>query len=301
VGVIHALLIGLLVLLAGALVVRLVRVYRARSEQEPWRWPGPDLLAIGLVTDFLDTLGIGSFAVTTALFRAVRALPDRLLPGTLNVGHALPTVLQALFYISAIEVDALTLVALIAASMLGAYLGAGVVSRLSERSVRLGVGCALLAAAVLLLARLYDLLPPGADSLKLRGAGLALGVAGNFVLGALMTLGIGLYAPCMILVSLLGMNPRAAFPIMMGSCAFLMLVAAPRFVRERGYALRPALGLTLGGLPGVWIAASVIKELELTTVRWLVLGVVVYTAVSLLRAARRSRVAERAEQVAPSA
>jgi uncharacterized membrane protein YfcA len=239
------------------------------------------------VTDFLDTLGVGSFATTTALFRAVRALPDRLLPGTLNVGHALPTVLQALIYIAAIEVDVGTLLALIAASMLGAYLGAGVVSRLSERSVRLGVGSALVAAAALLLARLYDVLPPGSDSLQLQGAQLAVGVLGNFVLGALMTLGIGLYAPCMILVSLLGMNPKAAFPIMMGSCAFLMLVAAPRFVRERGYALRPALGLTLGGLPGVWIAAQVVKELNLTTVRWLVLFVVMYTAIALLRAARR--------------
>jgi len=288
VGVVRASLLSLLVLMACGLVLLFVRLYRAQRERErqPWRWPGVDLLTIGFVTDFLDTLGIGSFATTTALFRAARALPDRLLPGTLNVGHALPTVLQALFYIVAIEVDVLTLIALIASSMLGAYLGAGVVSRLSERSVRLGVGSALVAAALLLLARLYDVLPPGSESLELRGTALALGVLGNFVLGALMTLGIGLYAPCMILVSLLGMNPKAAFPIMMGSCAFLMLVAAPRFVREQGFALRPALGLALGGLPGVWIAANVVKELELTTVRWLVLFVVVYTAVSLLLAAR---------------
>ena len=292
-AVVRTLLLSCLVVFAGALVVLFVRLYRTRSENEPWRWPGAQLLTIGFVTDFLDTLGIGSFAVTTALFRATRALPDRLLPGTLNVGHALPTVLQALIYIAAIEVDVGTLIALIAASMLGAYFGAGVVSRLSERSVRLGVGSALVAAAALLLARLYELLPPGSDSLQLRGPELVIGVLGNFVLGALMTLGIGLYAPCMILVSLLGMNPKAAFPIMMGSCAFLMLVAAPRFIRERGYALRPALGLALGGLPGVWIAAEVVKELNLTTVRWLVLFVVLYTAVSLLRAARR--------QVAPPA
>jgi uncharacterized membrane protein YfcA len=295
VAVVRTLLLSFLLLFACALVVMFVRMYRARGQDEPWGWPGPQLWLIGFATDFLDTLGIGSFATTTALLRALRALPDRLLPGTLNVGHALPTVLQALIYIAAIEIDVGTLIALIAASMLGAYLGAGLVSRLSERGVRLGVGCALVAAAALLLARLYDVLPPGSDSLELCGFPLALGVAGNFVLGALMTLGIGLYAPCMILVSLLGMNPKAAFPIMMGSCAFLMLVAAPRFIRERGYALRPALGLTLGGLPGVWIAAEVVKELNLTTVRWLVLFVVIYTAVSLLRAARRS-IAPRSEE-----
>jgi uncharacterized membrane protein YfcA len=298
VAVVRTLLLSALVVFACALVVLFVRVYRMRDQAEPWRWPGAALLSIGFVTDFLDTLGIGSFATTTAMFRAVRALPDRLLPGTLNVGHALPTVLQALIYIAAIEVDVGTLIALIAASMLGAYLGAGVVSRMSERSVRLGIGSALLAAAALLLARLYDLLPPGSDSLQLRGPELVIGIVGNFVLGALMTVGIGLYAPCMILVSLLGMNPKAAFPIMMGSCAFLMLVAAPRFVRERGYALRPALGLAVGGLPGVWIAAEVVKELNLTTVRWLVLFVVLYTAISLLRAARRQAASQTPEPAA---
>ena len=49
----------------------------------------------------------------------------------------------------------------------------------------------------------------------------------------------------MILVSLLGMNPTAAFPIMMGSCAFLMPVGSLRFIRERAYSLPSALGLAL--------------------------------------------------------
>ena len=99
----------------------------------------------------------------------------------------------------------------------------------------------------------------------------SIAIAGNFLLGALMTLGIGLYAPCMILVSLLGMNPTAAFPIMMGSCAFLMPVGSLRFIRERGYSLRNALGLAIGGLPGVLVAAYIVKSLNLDIVRWLVI------------------------------
>src|SRR5260370_1245622 len=125
------LLLFALCALALAFVVLAVRARPARVAGER-RWPSLVELAIGFVTDFLDTLGIGSFAVTTALFRIARTLPDRLLPGTLNVGHALPTVLQALIYISVIEVDVRTLIALIAASMFGAYFGAGVVARLSE-------------------------------------------------------------------------------------------------------------------------------------------------------------------------
>jgi uncharacterized membrane protein YfcA len=256
------------------------------AANERWR-PGLIELAVGFISDFLDTLGIGSFAVTTTLFRFARVLPDRLLPGTLNVGHALPTVLQALIYISVIEIDVTTLVSMVAAAMFGAYLGAGFVARLSERAVRLGMGIALAVAAVLMLARMRNLMPAGRDDLALTGVRLIIGLVGNAIFGALMTLGIGLYAPCMLLVAALGMSPKAAFPIMMGSCAFLMLVAAPRFVRERGYQLRAALGLTLGGLPGVWIAAQLVKQLELTTLRWLVLAVVGYTSVALLRAAMR--------------
>ena len=251
--------------------------------------PGPIELGIGFISDFFDTLGISSFATTTAMFRTAKVVSDRQLPGTLNAGHALPTVLQALIYIVLVEVDILTLASMIAASMLGAALGANAVARLSERAVRLGMGVALLLAAGLIFARLRGLLPGGSDALELRGAWLAVGVIGNFVLGALMTLGIGLYAPCMILVSLLGMNPKAAFPIMMGSCAFLMPVASRSFLKQGAYHPRAALGLAIGGLPAVWIAAYIVKELDLTTMRWLVLGVVLYTGVSLLVAARRPR------------
>ncbi|MEY4582584.1 MAG: hypothetical protein RL701_7287, partial [Pseudomonadota bacterium] len=139
-------------------------------------------------------------------------------------------------------------------------------------------------------AQMQGFLPGGGSALGLHGVTLAVAVLGNLLLGALMTMGIGLYAPCMLMVSLLGADPKAAFPIMMGSCAFLMLIAAPRFVSTRSYSARPALGLALGGLPAVWIAATIVRELALNQVRWLVLIVVLYTAFSLLRAARRSAV-----------
>jgi uncharacterized membrane protein YfcA len=109
-----------------------------------------------------------------------------------------------------------------------------------------------------------------------------IGVAGNFVLGGLMMLGIGLYAPCMILVSLLGMNPTAAFPIMMGSCAFLMPFSSVRFVRAKTYHVQASLGLALGGLPAAIIAAKVVGSLALTAVRWLVVAVVAYTSLNML-------------------
>jgi uncharacterized membrane protein YfcA len=133
------------------------------------------------------------------------------------------------------------------------------------------------------------LFPAGNDAIGVQGAALVMAIAGNFLLGALMTLGIGLYAPCMILVSLLGMNEKTAFPIMMGSCAFLMPVGSARFIRERSYHLRAALGLSLGGIPAVLLAALIVKSLPLYWVRWLVIVVVVYTSITLLRAAMTER------------
>jgi uncharacterized membrane protein YfcA len=245
-------------------------------------------LVIGAVTNFFDTLGVGSFAPTTAAFRWLALVPDRVIPGTLNVGHALPSVAQALIFIAIVEVGPWTLAGMIAASVAGAWLGAGIVSRWQRRRVQIGMGLALLAASALMLRQLLAGAPGGADALSLEGARLVAGLAGNFVLGALMMLGIGLYAPCMILVSLLGMNAKAAFPIMMGSCAFLMPVAGWRFVAREAYVPRVALGLTAGGIPAVLVAAYVVRALSLGAVRVLVLCVAVYTALTMLRAARRA-------------
>ena len=240
-------------------------------------------LAVGFVTNFFDTLGIGSFATTTAAFKARRLMPDELIPGTLNVGHAAPTVVQAVIFITAIKVDVLTLVLLIGASVLGAWIGAGIVSALQRYAVQRGMAVALFVAAAFTVLRMTGIFPGGGDALALAGALLIVGVLGNFLLGALMTLGIGLYAPCMAMVSLLGMSPRTAFPIMMGSCAFLMPVASLRFLKTGRYDRRAALGLAIAGIPAVLLAAFVVKSLPLDAVRVLVVVVITYTASRLWR------------------
>jgi len=242
-------------------------------------------LAIGFVTNFFDTLGIGSFAPTASIFKFRKMMPDELIPGTLNVGHTPPTILEAFLFIAIVNVDMLTLVLLLGASVVGAWFGAGIVAGWSQRKVQIGMGIALMAAAAFFVMSNLNLFPAGGTALILQNWKLAVGVAGCLMLGALMTLGIGMYAPCMILVSLLGMDPKAAFPIMMGSCAFLMPVASMRFVRQNSFAARPALGLGLGGLPGVLIAALIVKELPLTWVRWLVILAVLYASITMLRSA----------------
>lgn len=249
--------------------------------------PTPLQLAIGAVTNFFDQLGVGSFAPTTAIYRLLRVVPDRLIPGTLNVGHTPPTFAEAFISIAAIEVDMVTLWLLISASVLGAWLGAGVVSRWPARNIRLGMGGALLVAAGLFLGQVAGALPGGGTAVALGGVRLGVAIGGCFVIGAFMTVGVGAFGPIMVMVSLLGMNPKAAYPIMMGACAFLMPVASIRFVREKAYHPRAALGLAVGGVPFVLIAAWIVVSMDVKYVRWLVFGVVLYTAVTLLNAARR--------------
>jgi uncharacterized membrane protein YfcA len=258
---------------------------RGRSEDPSADTRAPTVAhaATGFVTNFFDYLGIGSFATTTAAFRLLRMVPDRFIPGTLLVGHCLA---QSFISITIIAVDMKTLVLLVAAAMLGAWLGAGVVAGWSRRKVQIGMGTALLGAAFIMLLRLLELMPSGGETVGLMGGRLAVGIAGNFVLGALMTIGIGAYAPSLILFGLLGMNTKSIFPIMMSSCAFLMAVGGIRFVRRGSYHLRAAVGLTLGGIPGVLLAAYVVKALPLTVLKWVVLVVVIYTAITMLRAAR---------------
>ena len=282
------LFIGLGILVLHYLVFW-IRLARAQAGAGLPR-PGAARTGIGFVTNFFDTLGIGSFATTTSIWKFFGSIDDRVIPGTLNVGHTLPTVAQALIYVALIQVDMLTLLALIAAAVLGAWLGAGFVAKWDRRKVQIGMGLALFAVAIIMFVRLLQ--PTlGGDATALSGAKLVLGVVGNFALGALMTLGIGLYAPCLVLVSLLGMSPITAFPIMMGSCAFLMPVGSVRFIRAGSYDLRAAIGLALGGIPAVLIAAYLVKSLPLDAVRWLVVVVVIYTAGMMLRSAAQERAA----------
>ena len=257
-------------------------------------------LGTGFVTNFFDTLGIGSFAPTTAVFKFFKLVPDKLIPGTLNVGHTLPTVAQAFIFTLTIAVDIKTLILLIVAAVAGALIGAPIVASWPKKKIQIGMGSLLLVAAGIFAWRNlveYGYLTgegatlvtggSGQGTLDLQGIKLILGLVGNFILGALMTLGIGLYAPCMIMVGLLGMNAKAAFPIMMSSCAFLMPVSSAQFVKRDAYSPRAALALAVGGIPAVLIAALWIKDMDVRTVRWIVVGVVTIAATMLLRSAMK--------------
>jgi uncharacterized membrane protein YfcA len=249
--------------------------------------PTPGFILTGVVTDFFDTLGIGSFATTTTIYRATKWVKDALIPGTLNAGHTFATLAQAFIYTQVVEVEPVTLIGMIIAAVVGSWVGAGLVSNWPTRYIQLGMGLCLAAAALLTVAQAAGALPGGGEAIGVSGVKLGVALFGNFVLGVLMTIGIGLYGPCLLLVSMLGMNPAAGFPIMMGSCAFLMPFASDRFIRLGKVDPRAVVGNIIGGVPAVLVAAYIVKSLPLTALRWLVAIVVAYTAITLLLAARR--------------
>jgi uncharacterized membrane protein YfcA len=245
---------------------------------------------IGSIVNFFDVLGIGAFAPQTALLKFTKQTEDKHIPGTLNVSNTLPVLLQAIIFINVIEVEIVTLVTMLVSATAGAILGAGIVSKLPERKIRLTMGYALLVTAGFMLAGKMEWIPGGGDAIGLSNGPLIFAVIVNFGLGALMTAGIGLYAPCMALVFALGMSPKVAFPIMMGSCAFLMPPASFRFIKAGAYNRKASVAMALPSIVAVLIAAFVVKSLDLDTLRWVVFVVILYTAGIMLRAAYGKKV-----------
>jgi uncharacterized membrane protein YfcA len=272
--------------LAGAAFI--IGAIRAARRSTTVRWPTPIELVIGFVTDFFDTLGIGSFAPTTAIYKLRRVVPDELIPGTLITGHTPSAIAEALIFVTAIVVDPVLLATVVGSAAAGAWFGAGVVARLPRRAIQVAMGVALALAGTVFTAINLGALPGGGTAMSLGGWKFAFAVGINFILGALMSAGIGMYAPCMITLALLGMHPLAAFPIMMGACALLQPVASLRFFQSGKFAWGPSLGLAFGGVIGVLIAAYVVKTLPLIALRWLVIVVIAYAAFAMLRSAARA-------------
>jgi len=277
------LLLLLLAVVAAANVAFCVAWWRTRRS-----YPGRKRMTItetliGFGVSFLDALGIGSFAPTTAILKLRGDPPDELIPGTLNVGLNAPAAVEVLIFVTTVAVSPVLLLSMVLSAAVGAWLGAGIVSRLPRPAIQLVMGAALLIASGVFAASNLKLLPGGGTALYLLGWRFGLAVSVNFLLGALMSAGIGLYAPCMIMLALLGLNPLSAFPIMMGSCSLVQPIASLKFFRTHRYAFGTALGLAVGGIGGVLVAVYLVRQLPLEALRWLVFAVVLYAATSLLR------------------
>jgi uncharacterized membrane protein YfcA len=285
-----ALVIVYACLVAVEVAVVVAWVVATRKHRWPVR-PSRGDIVIGGVTSFLDTLGIGNYAQITALFKLRGHPPDELIPGTLNVGNAVGILVSATLFIRTVRVEPTLLMAMVISAGAGAWIGAGIVSRMRRRVIQVLMGVALLLAALFFTMTNLGIIPPTGSAMGLTGWRFALAVAANFVLGALMCVGIGNYAPSMALLAFLGMHPIAAYPIMIASDGVLIPVASLGFLRSGRFAPAVAVGLTLGGIVGTIAAVPLVNLLghHLTLMRWVVTLVITYAAIAMLRSARASQ------------
>ena len=257
--------------------------------------PNVEGVVLGAVTNFFDTLGIGSFAPTMAWFKFRKLVPDRLIPPTMLVGHSLPTMVQAIIFLIllGVLVDPVLIVGCSFSLLLGGLLGAPLVARTRVWIVQLVVGIALVVAAILYSISNLDMMPAGGTLSRLPIGLTMAAIAANFVFGVLLNFGIGHYAPSLVMLSLMGLDPRLAFPVMATAGAFTITGAGARHIGIGHVDLRIAVGIVIGGIPAVLLAAFIVRDMPLEMLRWLVAVVVLYAAAVMFRASFVGRRHER--------
>ena len=251
------------------------------------RFPMFGLIGLGFITDFFDALGVGSFATTTTTLRMGRIVEDDDIPGTLNVGHAIPSLLEAILFLVTVPVNMVLLCTMVPAGGLGAWLGTGFVVRWPKPTIQRAMAISLLITAILISLRQCNVFQSDEAATSLGGLFLFIAIAANFMIGSLTSLGIGNYAPTMAVLYLLGLNPKAFFPIMAASAALILPTAAIRFWKSGRFDRRTAWGLTLGGVPGVLIAVYMVKEMPVYWLLWMVVVVLIYSSLSLYQSSLR--------------
>lgn len=268
-------------------VYLMIDIYRHRHEQD-LRKNSVKLSLIGLVCMFGDTIGIGSFATYSSSWKLTKSVEDEKIPGTLNAGTAICTAVEGVFFLGDSDVDPLTCITMIIAAMLGALIGSKIVCRMNAQMIRYGMSAAMTVLAMVLIFKNAGIGPFGTvgTACGVRGIKLVIAVMVNFILGALMMIGVGLYAPCMALVSLLGMNVNVAFPVMMGSCGALMLTGGLNFIKEGKYDRTASLYSTVAGIAGVYLAFRFVKSLSINMLMWVVIAAMFVTAGMFLKDAR---------------
>ena len=282
-------LIALLVPIALATAAFTIILFRAALRQRAT--PSFEALVLGTITNFFDTLGIGSFAPTTAWFKFRKLVPDRLIPQTMLVGHGLPTLAEAIIFLLllGVSVDPILLVGCMIAILMGGLLGAPLVTRSRVWVIQLIVGIALIVAAAAYAATNLHLMPGGGTASSLPLTLTVIAIVANFIFGILLNYGVGNYAPTLVMLSLMGMDPRLAFPIMAGGASLVVAGAGARHIAIGQIDFRIVIGMAIGGVPAVLVAAFIVKTMPIETLRWLVIVVVLYAAVVMIRASLLGR------------
>lgn len=284
--------LALVVVVNAAFVICFVRDlsgHRSEVMAEPGN-PRAMVLSSFLIF-LLSTFGISDFAICSSLYPKLKWVSDKKLPGTLNTECVIPVAVMALCYISSITVDRLTLLTAIICQVLGAYVSPRFVVKLPARIIKRCVAVGLFLAALAILANKFGFYPTGGDKVGLAGTQLTLFAILCFVYGALNNIGIGSYPLTMATVYAMGLNPLAAFPIMMGACTFSVPIGAMQFVKLDGYSRKITLFTSTFGVAGVLVAVFLVKSLNTSLLQWVVTVVILYSAIDMFRSSLTKEIA----------
>ena len=262
--------------------------------------PRAEAVILSLIVNFFDTLGIGSFAPTTAWLKFRKLVPDRLIPPTMLVGLGPPTLAESIIFLLllGVKVDPILLIGCSVSVLLGGLIGAPLVARTRVWVIQLVVAVALLIAAGLYGLTNLHMMPGGGTASTLPMTLTIIAIVANFLFGVLLNFGVGNYAPTLVMFSLMGMDPRLVFPIMATGGALTVAGAGARHIAIGEIDMRIVIGLTLGGIPAVLVAAFLVKQMPLEMLRWLVIIVVLYAAAIMFRASMIGRKDSRSPEAA---
>lgn len=278
-------LIALLVPLVIASLVMLIAL--ARKAIAAHVRPTGETVVLGAVTGFFDTLGIGSFAPTMAWLKFRKLVPDKIMPPTMLVAQTPAALTEGIIFLIllGVLVDPVLLLGCSLSLLIGGLLGVTMVNKARVAVIQLIVAIALVVAAFFYTLSNLDLMPSPGMSTSLPLALTIIAIAAHFVFGVLLNFGVGNYAPTLAMFSLMGLDPRYAFPIMAGGAGLTGAVAATRHIMVTRIDLKVAVGVAIGGIPAVLVAAFLVKTMPLEWLRWLVIVVVLYAAAIMFKSA----------------
>lgn len=247
------------------------------------------LIFTGFIANVADTLGIGSFAVVVALNNRWKFIDDKKLPGTLNAHALLPAMLQSLLFLHVVDVDILLLTSFVISACIGACFSSFVVSRLNKQTIRLLMSFGFFAIALLIFGYQFDMLPISGAETSLSTSKLIVGIPAMMLAGMLPAIGMGIYVPIQVIMFLLGFSPLVAFPVMTTAGSLVQATTAYVFIKNEEVYSKESLILGFAGVLGVLFVVPFVTYVNLSTLRWLLLCIVIYNAISMWQTYQREK------------
>jgi uncharacterized membrane protein YfcA len=251
-----------LVAIICAVVVIIYFIYKFSAEKLSFLEQAK-IAFIGFISNLLDTVGIGSFAVIVAMRKMLGVMPDDVkLIGSMNIQAVITALAQMLIFLHYIKLDLTTMLVSIAMITLGGFLSGLIAVRINKAIVHNVMLIAFIVTGILLFLIQLDVLQFTSTSDAITGIRLGIFAIFMLIAGMLPAFGVGYYSLVKTSIFLFGVNPIIAFPIMAAASSYQMPVTAITFMSKNKFYTKSSILLAIFGLIGVFIAAPLISTVN---------------------------------------